>query len=208
MARYKEYTYEQTKLIPIAFSQQILAGTFEYTLNYLIDNEFDLSSFEQRYHNEETGAPAYDPAILLKIILYGYVRGITSSREIERSCRENIIFMALSADTHPHFTTIADFISSRGEQIIELFRDVLLICDKMGLIGKEMFAIDGCKLASMLPRSGGNQGRVKEQAAKDGAGSAVLGREAPGEGRQARVQSCGRTRAEADREASGEDKKA
>jgi len=48
MARYKEYSYEQTKLIPIAFSQQILPGTFEYTLNYLIDNEFDLSPLEQR----------------------------------------------------------------------------------------------------------------------------------------------------------------
>src|SRR5262245_22147195 len=75
MARYKEYSYEQTKLIPIAFSNQILPATFEYTLNYLIDNEFDLSRFEQRYHNDETGAPAYDPAILLKIILYGYSRG-------------------------------------------------------------------------------------------------------------------------------------
>ena len=167
MARYKEYTYEQTKLIPIAFSQQILAGTFEYTLNYLIDNEFDLSSFEQRYHNEETGAPAYDPAILLKIILYGYVRGITSSREIERSCRENIIFMALSADTHPHLTTIADFIPSRGEQIIELFRDVLLICDKMGLIGKEMFAIDGCKLASNASKEwSGTKGELKNKQQK------------------------------------------
>src|SRR5207244_12716826 len=95
MARYKEYSYEQTKLIPIAFSQQILPGTFEYTLNYLIDNEFDLSPFEQRYHNDETGAPAYDPAILLKIILYAYLRGITSSRQIEQCCEQNTIFMVL-----------------------------------------------------------------------------------------------------------------
>ena len=124
MARYKEYCYEQTKLIPIAFSQQILPGTFEYTLNYLIDKEFDLSVFEKRYHNDETGAPAYDPAILLKIVLYAYSRGMTSSREIEQCCEQNIIFMALSADTHPHFTTIADFISSSSERIIELFRDV------------------------------------------------------------------------------------
>jgi len=115
MARYKEYCYEQTKLIPLSFSRQILPGTFEYTLNYLIDNEFDLSVFEERYHNDETGAPAYDPAILLKIVLYGYSRGIVFSRQIERCCRENIIFMALSADTHPHFTTIADFISSSSE---------------------------------------------------------------------------------------------
>lgn len=51
--------------------------------------------------------------------------------------------MALSADTHPHFTTIADFISTADEKIIRLFLEVLLVCDSMGLIGKEMFAIDG-----------------------------------------------------------------
>jgi hypothetical protein len=71
MARYKAYSYEQTKLIPIAFSKQILPGAFEYTLNHLIDHEFELTVFEQRYDNDETGAPAYDPAILLKIHRYG-----------------------------------------------------------------------------------------------------------------------------------------
>jgi transposase len=167
MARFKEYSYEQTKLIPIAFSHQILPGTFEYTLNYLIDNEFDLSVFERRYHNDETGAPAYDPAILLKIILYAYARGMVRSREIERCCGENVIFMALSADTHPHFTTIADFISSSSEQIIELFRDVLLICAKLGLIGKEMFAIDGCKLPSNTSKEwSGTKGELKKKQQK------------------------------------------
>jgi transposase len=167
MARYKEYCYEQTKLIPIAFSQQILPGTFEYTLNYLIDKEFDLSVFEKRYHNDETGAPAYDPAILLKIILYAYSRGITSSREIEQCCEQNIIFMALSADTHPHFTTIADFISSSREQIIELFCNVLLICEKLGLIGKEMFAVDGCKLGSNASKEwSGTKGELKKKQQK------------------------------------------
>jgi len=81
MARYKEYCYEQTKLIPLSFSRQILPSTFEYTLNYLIDNEFDLSVFEQRYHNDETGAPAYDPLILLKIILYAYARDYIKPRD-------------------------------------------------------------------------------------------------------------------------------
>jgi transposase len=167
MARYKEYSYEQTKLIPIAFSRQILLGTFEYTLNHLIDNEFDLSFFEQRYHNDETGAPAYDPAILLKIILYAYSRGITSSRQIEQCCEQNIIFMALSADTHPHFTTIAEFISSSSEPIIELFRDVLLICHKLGLIGKEMFAVDGCKLGSNASKEwSGTKGELKKKQQK------------------------------------------
>lgn len=148
MARYKEYSYDQGKLIPIYFKEQILPGTFEYALNHLIDHELDLSIFAPRYKNDEVGAPAYDPAILLKIILYAYSRGITSSRRIEACCHNNIIFMALSADTQPHFTTIADFISSMDKEIAALFRNVVLICDEMGLIGKEMFAIDGCKLPS------------------------------------------------------------
>ncbi len=56
--------------------------------------------------------------------------------------------MALSADTRPHFTTIADFISSMDKEIVRLFLEVLLVCDEQGLIGREMFAIDGCKLPS------------------------------------------------------------
>jgi transposase len=148
MARYKEYCYSHGNLIPVYFDKQILPGTFEYTLNYLIDNELDLSVFDARYKNDHSGAPAYDPAILLKVILYAYSRSIVSSRKIAQCCRENIIFMALSADTRPHFTTIAEFISSLDVEIIKLFRDVLLVCDEQGLIGKEMFAVDGCKLPS------------------------------------------------------------
>lgn len=82
MARYKEYDYSQGKFIPIHFDKRILPGTFEYSLHYLIDEEIDLSLFDTRYRNDEMGAPAYDPAILLKIILYAYSRGITSSRKI------------------------------------------------------------------------------------------------------------------------------
>jgi transposase len=148
MARYKEYDYSQGKFIPIHFEKQILPGTFEYTLHYLIDNEIDLSIFNDRYKNDETGAPAYDPAILLKIILYAYSKGITRSRRIAQCCKENVIFMALSADTQPHFTTIADFISTAREEVIRLFLEVLMVCDEMGLIGKEMFAVDGCKMPS------------------------------------------------------------
>ena len=148
MARYKDYDYSQGKFIPIHFDRQILPGTFEYSLHYLIDNEIDLSVFDLRYRNDEMGAPAYDPAILLMIILYAYSRGITSSRKVAQCCRENVIFMALSADTQPHFTTISDFISTSGQEIIHLFLEILMICDEMGLIGKEMFAVDGVKLPS------------------------------------------------------------
>lgn len=62
MARYKHYDYGQTKLLPISYERQILPGTFEHTLSYLIDNKIDLSVFEDRYQNDAAGAPAYDPA--------------------------------------------------------------------------------------------------------------------------------------------------
>jgi transposase len=167
MARYKNYDYSQGKFIPIHFDRQILPGTFEYSLHYLIDNEIDLSIFDNRYQNDETGAPAYDPAILLKIILYAYSRGITSSRKIEQCCRENVIFMALSADTQPHFTTIAEFISSSGQEIIHLFLEVLMICDEMGLVGKEMFAVDGVKLPSNASKEwSGTKGDLRKKKEK------------------------------------------
>ncbi len=148
MPRFKDYDYDQLKMIPVAFDRQILPGTFESALSVLIDEELDLSIFDHRYGNDDTGRPAYDPAILLKIILLAYSRGITSSRKIEQLCRENVVFMALSADSQPHFTTLAAFVSSSHEQIAQLFQQVLLICDEVGLIGKELFAIDGCKLPS------------------------------------------------------------
>lgn len=148
MARYKHYDYAQTKLLPVNFDRQILPGTFEYTLNYLIDEKIDLSVFEARYKNDEGGAPAYAPAILLKIILFAYSKGIIHSRQIEQLCRENVVCMALSADTTPHFTTLAAFVSSLSAELTTIFRNILLVCDEAGLIGREMFAIDGVKLPS------------------------------------------------------------
>lgn len=152
MARYRHYDYRQTKLLPIRFDRQILPGTFEYTLNELIDDHIDLSVFEDRYQNDEGGAPAYDPAILLKIILFAYSKGVTSSRQIEQLCRENVVCMALSADTTPHFTTVANFVARLSAEITAIFRNVLLVCDEAGLIGKEMFAVDGVKLPSNASR--------------------------------------------------------
>src|SRR5215204_477268 len=142
MARYKHYDYDQTKMLPVSYERQILPGTFEHTLSQLIDSEIDMTVFETRYRNDATGASAYDPAILLKIVLYAYSKGITSSREIAQLCQDNVMFMALSADTAPHFTTIADFVSRQQDQIVSIFRDVLLVCDEQDLIGKQMFAVD------------------------------------------------------------------
>lgn len=148
MPRFKEYNPGQSVMVAVSFDRQILLGTFEFALNFIIDNRLDLSVFDHKYKNDENGRPAYDPALLLKIVLLAYSRGETSSRRIEALCCENVLFMAIAADTRPHYTTIANFISSSPEEITKLFSQVLLICDEQGLIGKEMFAIDGCKLPS------------------------------------------------------------
>jgi transposase len=147
MARYKHID-TSPKFIPVDLVAQLLPGTFEHALCHLIDHEVDLSRFDARYRNDVTGAPAFPPAMLLKVVLFGYSRGIVSSRELERACREHVTFIALSGDSAPHLTTIAGFISGLDDSIAKVFKDVLLICDRQGLIGREMFAIDGVKLPS------------------------------------------------------------
>ena len=69
MARYRHYDYSQGNFVSVYFDKQILPGTFEHALHYLIDNKIDMSIFDERYKNDKTGAPAYDPAILLKIVI-------------------------------------------------------------------------------------------------------------------------------------------
>ncbi len=148
MANFIHYDYNQTVMVVIDYRDQLQAGTFEYALHYLVTQKLDLSIFDNAFNNDKEGRPAYDPAILLQIILFAYSKGITSSREIQWCCANNILFKALSCDSVPHFTTIASFISGYPEQIATLFEQILLICDEQGLLGHELFAIDGCKLPS------------------------------------------------------------
>ncbi len=148
MAKYIPYDYNQNLMVVINFQDQLQAGTFEHALHYLVTKKLDLSIFEIAFKNDKEGRPAYDPAILLKIILFAYSKGITSSREIQWCCDTNIIFKALSCDSVPHYTTIASFISGYPGQIETLFEQILLVCDEQGLLGHELFAIDGCKLPS------------------------------------------------------------
>lgn len=148
MGNFKKYNYNQDAMVVVNFEEQLQSGSFEYTLHKLIDDHVDLSAFYAHYNNDSGGRAAYDPAILLKIILFAYSKGITSSREIQWQCEKNITFKALSCDAVPHFTSIANFVSSYPEAIESVFEQVLLVCDQQGLLGNELFAIDGCKMPS------------------------------------------------------------
>ena len=136
------------QFLAVDLSQQLHPGSFEYALHYLIEHEIDLSEIEARYKNDEQGAWAYDPRVLLKIVLLAYSRGIISSRSMEAACCRDVDFMALSGNSAPHFSTLVNFLSSLGPAIGQIFAQVLTICDRQGLIGRQMFAIDGVKLPS------------------------------------------------------------
>lgn len=166
MARYRTID-TNPKLLPIDLAAQLLPGTFEHALHYLLEHAIDLSSFDARFRNDETGAPAYPPAVLLKVVLAAYAHGVISSRGIERLCRDHVTFIALCGDQAPHFTTIAGFVSTLGDDIARVFGAVVAICDAQGLIGHEMFAIDGVKLPSNASkRRSGTRADFERQATK------------------------------------------
>ena len=148
MAKYKHYDYSQNVLIPVSLEDQLMPGTLEFAIHTLVEERMDISVFDERYNNDETGRRAYNPKILLKVVLLGYSRGLMTSRKVERACKENVTFMALCCGEQPDHSTIAYFVSSMKEEIMPLFRDVLLVCEEMKLLGGTFFAIDGSKLPS------------------------------------------------------------
>ncbi len=148
MAKFKTYDYRQRVLLPVSLEDQLMSGTLEFAIHNLVDKRLDMSIFQGKYRNDETGRAAYDPKILLKVVLLAYSRGLISSRRIEQACRENVVFMALACGQQPDHSTIAAFVSSMKDEILPIFRDVLLVCEEMNLLGGTMFALDGCKLPS------------------------------------------------------------
>ncbi len=117
MARYKKYSREQSVFIPVCFEDQIIPGTFVHAIDHLVENELDLSIFDKHFNNDKTGATAYSPSVLLKIVLYAYSLGIVSSRKIAWCCETNITFMALSKEAV--FTADTGFHSKEALEFIE-----------------------------------------------------------------------------------------
>ncbi|MCG8606837.1 transposase, partial [bacterium] len=148
MAKYKPYDYDQMVMIPVRLKEQLEPGTLEYAIHELVEERIDVSLFEGRFKNDDTGAPAFDPKILLKIILFAYSRGIIGSRPIERACKENIIFIALGCGFQPDHSTIANFVSSMKQEVQSIFCNILLVCEELNLLGGSHFAIDGLKVSS------------------------------------------------------------
>jgi transposase len=152
MAKFKPLNENQLVMLPISLQDQLVPGTLEHTISELVDKHIDLSVFNARYNNDETGATAIHPKILLKVILLAYARGMISSRQVERACQENIIFIALSYGYAPDHSTIASFISSMQSEVETLFSNILLVCEELGLLDGTHFSLDGVKLSANVSK--------------------------------------------------------
>jgi len=189
MPRFKATEYG-LQFLAVDLSQQLPPGSFEYTLHHLIEHDIDLSEIEARYKNEEQGAWAYDPRVLLKIVLLSYARGIISSRGMEAACCRDVQFMAISGNSAPHFSTLAHFVSSLGPAIGKIFAQVLTICDRQGLIGRQMFAIDGVKLPSNASKakSGKRKDFLRQVAKMEQAAEQMLAKQRDADSRASEPQ--------------------
>jgi transposase len=116
--------------------------------------EMNLDGFYAAYRQDGRARPAYDPAMMVAVLLYAYARGIRSSRLIERACEEDVAFRVLAAQQRPDHATIARFVERHQEAVAELFGEVLVLCARSGLVTVAVIAVDGTKLHANACRDG------------------------------------------------------
>jgi transposase len=115
--------------------------------------EMNLDAFYAAYRVDGRSRPAYDPAMVVAVLLYAYARGIRSSRVIERCCEEDVAFRVLAAQQRPDHATIARFIARHQDALASLFGEVLALCARSGLATVGVLAVDGTKLPANASRN-------------------------------------------------------
>jgi transposase len=115
---------------------------------FVIDavGELDLAAFYGRYRRDGWGRPAYDPQVMVALLLYAYARGIRSAREIERRCVEDVAFGVVAGSLAPDHATIARFRADRQDALGALFGQVLGLCQRAGLVRGGIVAVDSTKV--------------------------------------------------------------
>ena len=110
--------------------------------------EMDLSAFYGAYRENGQGRAAYEPSMMVALLLYAYARGNRSSRGIERECREDVAYRVLAANLAPDQSTIAEFRRRHEAALAGLFGEVLLLCREAGMVRVGVVAVDGTKVAA------------------------------------------------------------
>jgi transposase len=111
-------------------------------------SEVDLSGFYDRHRDDGWGRAAFDPSMMVALLLYAYAKGVRSSREIERRLSEDVAFRVIAANNRPDHTTICRFRQRHEQSLNDLFVSVLGLCARADMVRPEIIAIDGSKIAA------------------------------------------------------------
>ena len=139
----------QSSLFPESLDEYITEDNPVRVIDAFVD-ELNLGELGfNRVEPSYTGRPAYHPATLLKIYVYGYLNRIQSSRRLEREAQRNVELMWLTGRLTPDFKTIADFRKDNGRAIIQVCREFIILCRQLALFTEAVVAIDGSKFKAV-----------------------------------------------------------
>jgi len=165
MKKFKEYNPDQQFLLPLDLNDWLEEGHLAYFIRDVV-GELDISAIYADYESD-CGQPAYDPQMMVGLLLYGYCVGIASSRKLERATYEQVPFRVLTADQHPDHDTICTFRRRHLEALSDLFVQVLRLCQRAGLVKLGHVALDGTKVqANASKHKAMSYGRMKQEIAR------------------------------------------
>ena len=148
---FRSYDQDQPMLLAPDLRDWIPADDPARWVDDLVEQGLDLAPFYDDY-TEARGAPPYDPRLMLKLLIYGYSNGITSSRELERRCQHDVAYMFLSAQAAPDFVVISRFRKRHQKAFAALFTQALGLCAQAGLVSLGSVALDGSKIRASASR--------------------------------------------------------
>jgi transposase len=154
---------EQVFLMPPSLLDWVPEGHLVWTILASVE-EMDLSVFYADYRSDGHGRPAYDPRMMVALLVYAYAKGNRSSRGIERACSEDVAYRVICSNHVPDHSTIAEFRVRHERALADLFGEVLGLCRAAGLVGVGVIAIDGTKVAANASR---DANRSYEQIARE-----------------------------------------
>ena len=147
---FRRYDPDQSLLMPPSLDDWLPE---DHTARFIAETVglLDLSAVYDSYVSA-SGAPPYDPAMMLKLLFYAYSTGVTSSREMERRCHIDVAFRWLAANSAPDYRSIARFRRRHLVALDDLFTQVLVLCSEAGLVKLGRVALDGTKLRASASR--------------------------------------------------------
>lgn len=163
---YRPYNPDQQLLMPPSMREWLPEGHLSYFVSDAID-EMDLCDIEREYEKSLAGYPPYHPRMMTKILFYAYCTGVYSSRKIAKKLEDDVAFRVLAADNHPDFRTISDFRKQHLPALAAMFKQVLTLCRKAGMVRLGHVALDGTKeKANASKHKAMSYGRMKEESAR------------------------------------------